>query len=201
MGAFSGVEFLDNNLYENQNRTETNDDIVKAVENSTDKSIETLPTITGATNTSAVNTCVPLFLGKHLYAPRVLQQYNTVGGTDGADLYYNILYMAGYRPLDISDIKLGLFSMLKNESIKYNEKIDIKKSEKDGLRFSDMTLEICDGTESNLIPYKVVQENFDEPIYYYKFSDDSGNESYYHWTVFLQRILKRLCLSSSAKDL
>ena len=135
---------------------------------STDKTIKTNPTISGATNTSAENHPIPFVMGKHQLAPYwVGRPYHIVSGTDGDTEYLNVLYMLGYSPLKVEDLKLGYFNLASNSGNITSGMIPL-----DG-EYEDIQIEIQSGAnECSLYNEKVVEELLDEELY--NFNDSSS---------------------------
>lgn len=142
--------------------------------NTSDKTIETNPTISGATNTSNEDKPIPFVMGKHLLTPHwVGQPFHTVSGTDGDTEYYTVLYMLGFAPLHISDIKLGYFDLASGKDTNGNYITNGTIPILEDSRYKDVELEIMTGVQtSQLYPQKVKEETLEEQLY--NVTDTSG---------------------------
>jgi len=67
-----------------------------------------LPDIRGSQNQPLTDNCYPAVFGRHLVTPFILgSPYNDIYGRHGETIYINALYLVGYGPLKITDLKLG----------------------------------------------------------------------------------------------
>ena len=66
------------------------------------------PDIRGAENQSLLNSPIPLVIGKHLATPAIVgSTWNEISGVRGENSIVHALYIVGYGPLRITNIKLG----------------------------------------------------------------------------------------------
>ena len=78
---------------------------------------ENLPDTRGSNNTNLTNNVFPAVMGKHLTTPFIAgSTYNDIYGAYGEDIYINALYLVGYAPLKITDLKLGDQFLAHNQS-------------------------------------------------------------------------------------
>ena len=76
-------------------------------------SLEGIPQLRGAKNQTNRNKPIPIVLGKHLYTPMFIgAPFTEIGGTDGEDQYFNVLYLLGFGKLKVNDFRLGPVSGL-----------------------------------------------------------------------------------------
>lgn len=67
-----------------------------------------LPDIRGSQNQPLTDNNFPAVFGRHLVTPFILgTPYNDIYGRHGETIYINALYLVGYGPLKITDLKLG----------------------------------------------------------------------------------------------
>ena len=127
------------------------------------------PIISGNANSSAKDKPVPVVLGKHLFTPYLLgvsennKGYTLPYGTYGENRNFYGLYMVGYKPLKVRDIRLKYAELASNP-----EGITSGEIEVDGTSFSSIKdtikLEIQDEREVSIYPQKVVQENINSQL-------------------------------------
>lgn len=120
------------------------------------KSLENVPSISGAKNTSNYNTVYPFIMGKHLFTPKFVgKPYTMITGTDGEEQYYIAEYLMGYDELLMTNFKLGTRDLASN-----NLGTDRGFVLIDGyFNKNDPSIEICPPeVESTLYPQKVSEE-------------------------------------------
>jgi len=79
-------------------------------------STKSVPSISGASNSSQYGKPYPFVMGKHLYTPMYLgKPYTTISGTDGEDEYYHGLYLLGYNDIDAYNFSLGTSLIASNQ--------------------------------------------------------------------------------------
>jgi len=133
------------------------------------ESLINVPQLRGAKNQSNKNKPIPLVMGKHLYTPMYIgAPYTEIGGADGEEQYYNVLYLLGWGKLNVSDIRLGPVSGLaKNQcrltegSWSWNNNPSFFGADFINPSFKDSNpqLELRQGaSEVGLYPQKVVEE-------------------------------------------
>lgn len=92
-------------------------DTTKSETNTPDEVI-THPCISGSQNTSANGRAIPLVLGKSFFTPYYLgaesNGFTTISGADGCDELYTNLYILGYKNLQVTDIKMGHYTIAYN---------------------------------------------------------------------------------------
>ena len=75
------------------------------------------PDVRGAVNQSILNSNFPFVIGKHLVSPFVVgNPYTVYSGNLGKDAYIRILYLVGYSPLKLTDLKLDEFMLTYNKN-------------------------------------------------------------------------------------
>ncbi len=85
---------------------------------------ENLPDIRGASNQLLLNNPIPAVLGKHIVTPFIVgSPYNVITGGYGHTNYIKALYLVGYSPLKITDIRLGERLLARNQRWSRNEGI------------------------------------------------------------------------------
>ena len=136
--------------------------------NSKDKSLESIPTLSGAKNQSGYNKDIPFALGRSYLTPYYCgTPYHEISANDdGETQYYYALFMIGYEDVLVSDIKLGSVLLASNSSkrthgIFTNNEIDGRWNPQE----YDIQLEIEQGVgvarfdgEMWLYPQKVIEE-------------------------------------------
>ena len=84
-----------------------------------------LPDIRGASNQLLLNNPIPAVLGKHIVTPFIVgSPYNVITGVYGHTNYIKTLYLVGYGPMKITDIRLGERLLARNQRWFRNENIE-----------------------------------------------------------------------------
>lgn len=118
--------------------------------------VETLPTLSGGKNQSALGKSIPLILGKTLFTPYTIGlPYNTISGKDGEEQYYHSLFLIGYNDIEIRNVSIGLEELASNDENVTDGALSITSS-----KYRDLQLELRQSGEVSLYNCKVVQENF-----------------------------------------
>ena len=138
-----------------------------SLDNKNPQQITNLPSISGSKNQSALGKAIPLILGRTLFTPYWLcTAYNTIGGVDGENQYYNCLYLIGYKDIQVENVSIGLEVLATNSNNVRNGALTITstkypytdQSHPEKNHYTQLELQ-CGQNEVSLIPYKVVQEN------------------------------------------
>ena len=124
---------------------------------------DALPDVRGASNQIALNSPIPAVLGKCLATPRVVgSPNNDIYGFYGEQNYINVLYLVGYSPLKITDIKLGDQFLAHNQPWASNKLLDTIYSGKLEGTFSDGENdlgEIVNTWYDNDVSLEILQQN------------------------------------------
>lgn len=124
---------------------------------------DALPDVRGASNQIALNSPIPAVLGKCLATPRVVgSPNNDIYGFYGEQNYINVLYLVGYSPLKITDIKLGDQFLAHNQPWASNKLLDTIYSGKLEGTFSDGKNdlgEIVNTWYDNDVSLEILQQN------------------------------------------
>jgi hypothetical protein len=115
---------------------------------------DTLPGVRGGSNRMNPWGAVPVILGEMLVTPSYAAgPYTEISGADGVDQYLMMLFVVGYAPLKITNIKIGDSLIATNSADQRNGTIV-----SDGI-FSGVELEIRESAGSmTLYPYICVEE-------------------------------------------
>lgn len=80
---------------------------------------ETIPTISGGSNSSGKGKVIPIIIGETYYTPDYCaQSYTSIDPSDGSDgerQYFNALHMIGYRDVDVKSVSLGIYTLTSDE--------------------------------------------------------------------------------------
>lgn len=130
------------------------------------KTVQALPTVQGAVNSSQLNQVYPLVLGHSYFAPHICaDSYTLVSGEDGEKCELHRAYLLGYNDINVTDIKLGLKSLASNSARLQNGYVEM-----DGGWFEkgDVVVEVRTDGQLETYPQKVVQDDFGEELLYPK---------------------------------
>jgi hypothetical protein len=132
-------------------------------------SLEKIPVLRGAKNQTGLDKTIPFIFGKHLLTPYYCgSPYTTIDpadGTDGENQYFTALFMIGFSPLRVSDIKIGESLLASNSGNVTNGYIPVDESsifydeDPSSANSHHVEIEIRQNSGSVIYPAKVVQED------------------------------------------
>lgn len=127
---------------------------------------DTIASLSGSKNGNALNKPVPFILGKHKFTPYYIgMPYTEISGNYGETQYYNILFLVGYKDLQLNNLKLGTIDLASNSDNVMNGEIEVDSPIYSSDDY-DFTIEVQNGEnperedgEVGLYHEKVVQED------------------------------------------
>ena len=122
---------------------------------------ENLPDTRGSQNTNLTNNVFPAVMGKHLVTPFIAgSTYNDIYGKYGEDIYINALYLVGYAPLKLTELKLGEQILAHNQSWANTERNPVFHGTLQGVNTTgdDDTGDITSVWSSNDIKVEILQQ-------------------------------------------
>lgn len=82
---------------------------------------DNLPDVRGSQNSPLTNNVFPFVMGKHIITPFIIgSPYNEMYGGHGEETFINALFIAGYAPLRITELRLGEQVLAHNQPWKGN---------------------------------------------------------------------------------